>query len=187
MVRLALFLIPMLIFSTPLFAEIKTSNIFFTLMCISEKSTGFNWKQGDWKYANFKESKYIIEKIEPEDIHLISGKSLPKSGFCQLNGKNDPQTLEILNTSYGCYNLRRFGEPFFNGNSKVCLEFWNGKGTNRVLEKVTCESSTNPITFAPDGWFHSATLHDYVEKSRPDNHDKDSLAIEVGKCAVISK
>jgi len=85
-----------------------------------------------------------------------------------------------------CYNQRLFGAPLYPHKFHVCFEGWKGKAPTRALHSVTCESSSEPITFAPDGWFHRAELHEDIENNPKDDY-KDSLVIEVGKCAVISK
>ncbi len=180
---LSLFVI--LVFSSPAFAQITDPKVFFTSMCITEKSTGFNWKQGRWEYTRFKETKYIIEKLQPEEFK--TGASIPKSGDCKSElEKKDARFFDDWGYSYGCYNLREFGDPFYSHRSHVCSERWKGKAPNRALESVDCVGSPEPITFAPNGWFHRASIHGYIE-NRPKDDYKDSLAVEVGKCAVIGK
>jgi len=154
-------------------------------MCITEKSTGFNWRKGDWEYTRFKEAKYIIEKLQPEDFTNKPETPIPKSGFCksELKGKED-YFSDDSGHSYGCYNLHEFRGPFSVHKSQVCLETWKGRDTDRVLQGVSCEGGSDPIVFAPDGWFHHAHIHRQYD---PTDDYKDSLYIEVGKCAVIGK
>jgi hypothetical protein len=55
-----------------------------------------------------------------------------------------------------------------------------------LLGATTCEDSFGRIVFATDGWFHRGIVHPMIAK-HPKDGRKDSLVIEVGKCAVIGK
>lgn len=170
---------------SPLYAQITDPKAVFTAMCISDKSSGFDWRKGNWDYSNFVPSKYIVEKLMPEDYQ--PGKGIPRSGMCKTEiQRRETYLSEDVGYLYGCYNKRRFGSTFYSVASRVCLEVWKGKVPNRVLESVSCENSIQPFTFAPDGWFHLASIHENLENTPKDDY-KDSLFVEVGKCAVISK
>ena len=180
-----LFLFVVLVFSSPVSAQITDPGALFTCMCITEKSTGLNWRSGNWEYTRFREAKYIIEKFLPEDF--APGVSLPKSGVCkgELKGHNS-RYEEDIGFTYGCYNLREFGDPIYPLESQVCLETWIGKAPSRVLDQITCQNSFKPFAFAPDGWFHRALIHSNIE-SNPEIESKESMYVQVGKCAVIGK
>jgi hypothetical protein len=51
-------------------------------MCVTEKSTGFKWRNGDWEYAQFETGRPIlIEKLEPEPV--ADPTNPPRSGSCE--------------------------------------------------------------------------------------------------------
>ena len=146
------------------------------IMCEPESQTGFNWKNGTWVDAKFKERKRLFKKlpltknncpydnVEPEDNDL--SKNLPKRKVCIAT--------------------YLFGEtPNKIGN--VCEEYYT-KYNGQWISQIVCAGKglRNPkAAISPNGLYHLATLNFNLLPNPPDDY-KDSQYIEWGKCATIS-
>jgi hypothetical protein len=162
-------------------AEITDKNEHFNILCVEENSTGFNWGNGNWKQRNFKNNKYLAQKLKIENPTDTPGKK-PESGVCfdsiQYRQESKNNTYDV---SWGCYNIRAIGSTFYPYNSEVCREIWEKpeSGTKYLL-RVFC----NDLYFNPNGWFHRASLHG-ATGNKPKDDYKDSLVISVGKCTTF--
>ncbi len=190
MIRLALLVVPLLLaFGSPLAAQITDPKTTFTVMCVTEKSTGFKWRNGDWEYARFETGRRIvIEKLEPEPV--ADPTNPPRSGSCKESMESEQKEarhVERSGRAYGCYNVRDGGDEFSPFDSQVCEERWRRRDRQGVLLRATtCDDPFGRIVFATDGWFHRGIVHPMIAKYPKDGR-KDALVLEVGKCAVLGK
>ena len=95
-------------------AEITDSRP-FSLRCVEEKSTGFNWVNKEWVQTNFKPSSYILSKLEPT--------SEPCEDFQNELSPSIERHTSMKTT--GCYMLKQVGEKDSLGD--VCRESWMEK------------------------------------------------------------
>jgi len=156
----------------------------FTSLCIAEKSTGFNWKKGQWVEVTFRPEKYLVVKIPLRDWDPNKYKEALLSKEPACLGKYLSYTQSKLKyyggyRRFGCYNIRTFGSKYSIAGSRLCEESWDWSDET-VLEKVRCESTY----FKPDGNFTRSSIHDNLA-SKPENNYKDSLSLSVGSCSVI--
>ena len=181
----------------PLFLLLATSYIgsanavssvdeYFTSLCISKSSTGFNWENNDWSVVDFTTgTKYLAKRVNPAEAEGYQ---------CQgaKNRENDYYYTEIPTNEHqlirdGCYVIKPFGIDFpsFKVN---CSEVWstfervdsNTNPKTRKLETVMCWDRN--FFFSPNGRFHTAKLHGDVDNS---STYKDSLSLTEGKCSVL--
>lgn len=66
----------------------------YTILCSSEKSTGFNWRNGDWHEVQFKNTQRLIVKPLIPDL------------MCQY-GKGTHEDDIHYESSAGIYELKR--------------------------------------------------------------------------------
>ncbi len=154
--------------------NIEELNKPFSTLCVGEKSTGFNWEQGEWVAVRFKLSKYIISKIQPDS---------PKAGSCKTTLKNVKSgSFQIWGWTEGCYNIRRMGTEFYPHLTQVCPENWEKSGSGHSITYIDCRKKG--WVFRPNGNFIHSSIHVNLDPS-PEKNYKDSLSISVGKCSVI--
>ena len=146
---------------------------YYTSLCVGEKSTGFDWVNGDWELANFVTYKYLATKVEATNQEFCSDSKNPLELYYA------DQTL----TTYGCYRIKRFGRtanfPF------DCIEKWTtftkedeeANPKTKELISVSCEN----FRFEPNGWFQKDKLDGINSYSIL----KNSIYIEVGKCSTL--
>ena len=157
---------------------------YYTALCVTEKSTGFNWEDNNWKQYNFTQSKYVVKKLNPAEVLEIQC-----SDTKDRNNDSYYSGFDEFNT-YGCYSIKRLGYDGFDGKQD-CAERWStypkqdGEKYPKMkkLEKVWC-SLLNDFKFSPNGWFHknAAVNSSSLESS---SKYKDSLVLSVGKCSTI--
>lgn len=158
----------------------KAETDFFNLLCVEEKNTGFNWKNGSWKITQFKESKYIVQKVKMKPFVRNQNGEHPFSYRCW----NDYQKFKSFSPSgdsklnKGCYNVRRHGAEKRFIDSELCWERWKKKSNEWEIDKVECKE----FIFKPNGPFHASTLSSNVEL-KPKNDYKDSMHLMVGTCS----
>jgi hypothetical protein len=47
-------------------AQITDTQTMFSMLCLAEKGTGFDWQNNDWVLSNYKPYSYIVTKVEPK-------------------------------------------------------------------------------------------------------------------------
>ena len=63
--RLALFLCAVCAASESFAAEITDTQTKFSMLCVAEKATGFDWQGNEWVQKNYLTYSYILTKVEP--------------------------------------------------------------------------------------------------------------------------
>ena len=43
---------------------ITDHNKTFAMACVTDKATGFDWKDGDWQHSNYRSYTYIFRRLE---------------------------------------------------------------------------------------------------------------------------
>ena len=157
---------------------------YYTALCVTEKSTGFNWEDNNWKQYNFTQSKYVVNKLNPAEVLEFQ--------CSETKDRNKDIYISRLDEfeTYGCYLIKRLGYDGFD-LKQDCNEKWStypkqdGEKYPKIkkLEVVWC-SSLNDFKFSPNGWFHSnaEVTGSSLESS---SKYKDSLVLSVGKCSSI--
>jgi len=157
---------------------------FFTSLCVADSSTGYNWKNNDWKAVNFTPGeKDLVKRINPSDEYNLCRKTRDRQrdNYFTLSSTNEPVLLR-----YGCYEIKSFGSEY--EYPYECNERWStfkrvSDGENpkiRKLEQVNCFGIN--FHFSPNGRFHKATLHGDVSNI---SKYKDSLSLTEGKCSTL--
>lgn len=85
-------------------AQITDTQTKFSMLCIAEKGTGFDWKNNDWVISSYRPNSYIVTKVEPDNF------------LCRLPSVSQPITplVGIPNEaeSKGCYELKEIGQKY---------------------------------------------------------------------------
>ena len=84
-------------------AQITDPQSKFSLLCVAEQGTGFNWQNSDWVQSRYRSNSYILTKVEP---------------FCfkvEQHCSSDSQSISDSDVwgrgeSHGCYELREIGQ-----------------------------------------------------------------------------
>ena len=157
---------------------------YYTALCVTEKSTGFNWEDNNWKQYNFTQSKYVVNKLNPAEVSEFQC-SETKDRNKDIYFSNDDEF-----ETYGCYSIKRLGYDELVAKLD-CSERWStypkqdGEKYPKMkkLEIVWCSLSKD-FKFSPNGWFHSnaQVTSSSLESS---SEYKDSLVLSVGKCSTI--
>lgn len=171
---LKIVLLVLLVPSTAI-AEIQNRGQLFKLLCIGEKSVGFDWSGKEWTVARFKPEKYVVEKMP------IDNKMTP---FCTLTAPDDKgMVTEDYALQKGCYSIHEFGYKSYPMLSKLCLEEWRKIREKWTLELVFCNDEEY-INLKPEGMFilsQWSAPHDLDEKA----DRKDLKSITVGRCGIM--
>lgn len=147
----------------------------YSIICNGEQSTGFNWKDGDWVKANFKPSQYVISKNS-------DNKCLEPLG----NSQNTVFETSKFHSRSVCLNVRGFGEKYSAYLSEVCDEYYSQSKNEDWEITISCRRGIHgDIKLSPDGRFHASSLHSNLG-DKPKGDYKDSLSVDVGRCAVVS-
>ncbi len=154
-----------------------------TSLCISEESTGFNWRGNRWNQANFaKGDKYIVNKLPSSKYDSAKARAESKLFFCE-----DPSVTDLSKPGENfsgwigaCYQIKEMGkESYPTLESRRCTELWE----QGRLKKISCEKHIPQFFFNPDGSFIRYPWHSDIEKTA---EKKDSLVVEVGSCSKIN-
>jgi len=159
---------------------------YYSSLCIAEDSTGFNWKNNNWKQTNFIPAKYIVNRVDPATVKVWQCPESKDRGDDYYSPSS-----QSLNT-FGCYSIKRFGEDDFDRRFD-CSERWStyekqNDETNpkvKKLESVACNEAsvfTRQFAFKPNGWFHTSLFHFMLQR---ESTYKDSLSVSVGKCSTL--
>lgn len=143
----------------------------YSLLCQAAESTGFNWR-GEWvRVDRFKLDQYLL--------------AVRNDNFCLKDDLDEERIIEDQLAWRGvCVNLRKVGSPYYRYSSAACTEYYDRRGSDWSIS-ITCHTGNVNGTFAPDGFFHLAHMHEDVTPRGRLNGQKDSLAIEVGRCSLV--
>jgi len=199
MIKKIVLLINLLPIALVVNSEITNVDEKFTLLCETEKSTGFYWKKGDWHQTNFIAGKKYIIKKHDKPLSIDSPDYVRNSSENESCAFNQSESIEWTTSisQDGCYSIKEFGKESGYSNYSICREDWSkDKQSKLSLKEISCERRFNrEWNISPNGWFHSSFMHsdldsepkrvvfDGVEQF-PDDY-KDSLFITVGKCSEI--
>jgi len=156
-------------------AEIN-SNKTFNLLCIEEDSTGFIWKNNNWKQTVFTTDKYLVKKLRNSEVF----RGCESSFSPELDNKSSA----VRDFSESCYEIKKFGEESFKIKNKYigasCGESWTRGTTSEQfnLEDVAC----NDMQFKPNGWFHKSSARAGLQDTAS---SKSTLSVSVGKCSIL--
>jgi hypothetical protein len=148
---------------------------YFKSLCVREKETGFNWKNGDWVQANFSPGKQIL--VQKIDVDAAKDKAPLTENMFQPCRPEESRDLKVVIHTTACYVVKEIGTPTTILNVQMCTERFNYK---HALQDVRCEQ----VTFQPDGGFIERPLYVDVDLHPPKDY-KDSLALAVGRCTRI--
>ena len=140
----------------------------YTILCEADQSVGFDWLKGDWVVTNFKPKKRIITKSE---TNLCRPQKFEDENYTTWVSRND------------CLNVRDFGTPYTNRGSSYCSVDYTKDDTGWET-RITCDDPK--MVLKVDGRYHLAYIHNNLYDRPPNaNVSKDSMYVEVGKCARI--
>lgn len=148
-----------------------------SLLCLEEKATGFNWRNGEWVQVEFLLDKYVISK---------KNEGHPSYGACaeRIIANDGSFDLAPLGTDYtaryGCYEVKKLGEEALFLND--CVETFNRAGDK--LLAVTCDGETSYRAIVDGEFFHKRTYAGGSLLWRGMSQ-KDSLVMSIGKCSSI--
>lgn len=142
----------------------------FSLLCQSDESVGFSWSNGAWGRAVFELSQRIV---------IVNA-----TNNCRNQTMRPPQMDPLGGFRSICLNERRVGDPYYDWNSVVCQEhyFWNDR---RWHISISCRHGSLTATFSPDGEYQLATMTGDVMRQEDNSRRRDTLSIEVGRCALV--
>jgi hypothetical protein len=168
-----LLLLGLIIVSGTLFAEDLPTLAPFKSVCVSDQSSGFNWKGGRWTPVQFVVGeKFLVQKIDPEKYR---DKPVNQRPLLCNDGKEPIHTGD-LTFQYGCYLISTLGQTRPVLQAETCQEYFEG----RQIKSVDCRN----FVFAPDGNFiQTSTILNIDPK--PKNDYKDSLFITLGTCGRL--
>jgi hypothetical protein len=154
-----------------------------SVLCMDEKSTGFNWRDRGWVQTNFAaNSRFIIRKL---DIAKYQNKSTEEKWkndvfFCEnpttaFTNEKDKKFNGVVKS---CYEIKDMGSSATLTDSQMCSELWR----DGQLQRISCRDHSPQFYFNPEGAFIRFPWHTDIDKSAA---KKDSLALSVGSCSVI--
>jgi hypothetical protein len=155
-------------FLTGALAEpVTDQNTLFSMLCVVEESTGFNWSGTSWTTTTFKPQNYIVSKL-----------ARATKPYCEESLWNERLKSEHVDARFGCYVLKDVGDE--RGIPRVCRELWVGG----ALRTIDCTiGGFESYRAMLDGPFVYTRM--YAPLFLKDEKRKDSVVISIGKCSVL--
>lgn len=145
-----------------------------SILCIEEKSIGFNWVNGQWVQQVYSLEKYLLSRsVDASD---------PSVEYCMSALASLYRSTEIFETTsdelgrWGCYEIKDFGQA--SGFHDMCFETLNSDG--EILE-LDCGDAI-VFNIIPDGEFLRSQNYSAGQLFWADKSEKDSITLSVGKC-----
>lgn len=130
----------------------------FAMVCVTDRGTGFNWKDGDWQHSNYRSYTYIFRRLESSQCGSPS--------------------LRQNNLRQGCYAFALTGEDL---EPQICSEYWDTTGT---LDHIFCNGLFGRrVDVSAQLQRFAVTATDSVFSLS--NQRRDSAYIFIGKCSEI--
>lgn len=149
----------------------------YSVLCVEEQATGFNWENMRWVRKNFNGQTLVVSRVPTEKYMNDKNKALE---FMLCKDKSaDDTTLDKTAFVHACYTMVQVGNKPNFLDSQMCVETWEG---NR-LKQVNCDNHSSKFAFEPAGGFIKQPWHMDV---RSNESSKDSLSLGVGKCSPIN-
>lgn len=150
----------------------------YSLLCVDEDATGYNWVNKKWVRTSFKSEKYVVTRIEPTKYSSTAVARTNNLFLCEDKSKDD-LNLSNMTALYACYSISSLGEKPGPMDARMCSEIWE-KGN---LTQVHCNEHSGQFSFEPNGNFIRKPWH---SDARSSETKKDSLVLSVGKCSTIN-
>ena len=153
-------------------------------LCVTDQTTGFNWRKGTWVRTRFVEEKFIVSKVEPPSRDDISEETTLAYAYCTAKFLDQREYIHDRIKFYNsCLKIQDLGSktPRYAG----CTEVHIRKDDSNKWD-VTFQCGTKNFYMQPNGHFHKGMIHGQLEPDPKDDY-KDSLGIEVGKCASVAE
>lgn len=155
----------------------KGSTAGYSVLCIEEQSTGFNWENMRWVRKNFNGQTLIISRV-PSEKYMSEKTKAAEFMLCK-DKSGDNSVYEKISLIHACYTMVQVGNKPNFLDSQMCVETWEGNS----LKRVSCEDHMSKFAFEPAGGFIKQPWHMDVRSTET---SKDSLALGVGKCSPIN-
>ncbi len=149
----------------------------YSVICVEEKSTGFNWENKNWVQANFKPETYIVSRVPADKYRTLVEARANNVYLCEDNS-SEYQKYEKIEFINACYSVTKIGQQPTFLDTNMCSELWESK----KLISVHCNKHSSKLTFRPTGNFIKQPWHTDLSSDVP---NKDSLTLSVGKCTSI--
>lgn len=138
-------------------------------LCIEDAATGFNWENDAWVQSNYFTSTYIVRTVQADE---------EIGEFCRaMIASEGPQP----NQRTACYALHVMGEPVTSANVTLCNEY---PPSGKDITLVRCDAAFVPYEFRTNGEFIIKRVNGGL--NAPVDGGRDSLAIGVGKCSLVT-
>ena len=137
------------------FAQITDPEQTFSLLCVSDQGTGFNWENGEWRQRNYAPNSYVFRK------HKLSD--------CVGRPQND----------HACYSFTLVGE---DTSPTFCREYWRLFHSVQEVERVVCDKFINFEVGVPLKRFVVTSTYPVFATN---DDLKDYVYVMMGKCSEI--
>lgn len=150
----------------------------FSMLCVAEQGTGFNWKNDDWVQTSYKLETYIINKLDGQDrmCWFVGGE---RGEFSRPVVRDD---LGKGGYSKGCYLLKEIGKKSGTLVADRCQESWIDKNGELVLGTIFCEGTFFDYKAQIDGAFILTRTYGVLMRGK----QKDSVTLQIGKCSLLN-
>lgn len=143
----------------------------WTMFCNGEKATGFDYRAGQWVETTFNPKQYVLTRKPDSE--------------CDSKG---PLTIggidENFITRETCVNVKRMGDEESFLATTRCTEYYvNDVKTKTWSRSVSCRGIFEDFTAEFDGEFLRQTDSTIMRAAKT----RDSLVVEVGKCALLNR
>jgi hypothetical protein len=157
-------------------AEITDSQTPFSMLCVAEQATGFNWKNDNWVRSNYNPENYIINKLNGRDRRCTEDErgEFSRPVVRDESGKDAG--------SAGCYVLRQMGKKGSSWEpADRCEENWTDRNGQLVLTAIFCKGLWVDYKAHIDGAFILTRTYGVLMSGE----QKDSVTLEIGKCSLV--
>lgn len=147
----------------------------FSVLCIEDHSTGYNWRDGKWTPANYNTDQLLITDVS-DDPELAGANCIAEDQVVSPWGSVSAKR---------CFNLAAIGEPRSSSGTSRCTAWYDKDDTDKI-DSVSCEGAWEDYTFTPNGEFIMSRTYSAPLSLPTDAENRDSLVLAIGKCSVVA-
>lgn len=150
-------------------------------LCIAERAVGFNWEKNEYVSANFKPEQYTLTLVDQKKPLTEKEAFFMKVAGCQANDKPTLDTPGFRGYK-SCARLSTLGED--RSQYLSCDQFHQKTENGVWWVRMICGTGIKRFSVTLNERFHYSNVHDDT-RSNPENSNKDSIYLTVGRCSSV--
>lgn len=145
-----------------------------TVLCVETSSTGFIWKDGDWRQSNFTSDQYLIEDVGGDAT--LGAHCTPEPIRKDSSGSRSAKL---------CLNIEQVGNTRTFLRTTLCSVNYSKIDDN--ISSVWCNGAVENYSFEPTGRFVLSRTYSALINAPSSDFPRDSLVLSIGKCSLVTQ